>query len=75
MTAATVSGWRGHFLAGGQAALQTREANARDEELGRMKAKIGELTMENELLYNELLYEEARRLKQNLPLASRRSRT
>ncbi len=36
----------------------------------RLKAKIGDLTMETELLYAE-----ARRLKQNLPLASRGSRT
>ena len=70
VTAATVAGWRDHFLAGGQAALKTRQPDARDEEVMRLKAKIGDLTMEN-----ELLYEEARRLKQNLPLASRRSRT
>jgi Helix-turn-helix domain len=70
VTAATISGWRDHFLVGGQAALKTREADEHDEELRRLKAKIGDLTMEN-----ELLYEEARRLKQNLPLASRRSRT
>ena len=70
VTAATVSGWRDHFLSGGQAALKTRQADERDEEVRRLKAKIGELTMEN-----ELLYEEARRLKANLPLASRRSRT
>ena len=70
VTAATVAGWRDHFLAGGQAALKTRHADAHDEEVMRLKAKIGDLTMEN-----ELLYEVARRLKQNLPLASRRSRT
>jgi hypothetical protein len=70
VTAATVAGWRDHFLAGGQAALKTRQPDARDEDVMRMKAKIGDLTMEN-----ELLYEEARRLKQHLPLASRRSRT
>lgn len=70
VTAATVSGWRDHFLAGGQAALKTREADERDEEVLRLKAKIGDITMEN-----ELLREENRRFKQNLPLASRRSRT
>lgn len=70
VTAATVSGWRDHFLAGGQAALKTREADERDEEVLRLRAKIGEVTMEN-----ELLREESRRFKQNLPLASRRSRT
>ncbi len=70
VTAATVSGWRDHFLAGGQSALKMRQEDARDEEVMRLKAKIGDVTMEN-----ELLREEQRRLKQNLPLASRRSRT
>lgn len=70
VTAATVSGWRDHFLVGGQAALKTRQQDARDEEVMRLKAKIGDVTMEN-----ELLREEQRRLKQHLPLASRRSRT
>ncbi len=42
----------------------------RDEKVMRLKAKIGDVTMEN-----ELLREEQSRLKQNLPLASRRSRT
>ena len=70
VTAATVSGWRDHFLAGGQAALKMRQADAREEEVMRLKAKIGDITMEN-----ELLREEQRRLKQHLPLASRRSRT
>ena len=70
VTAATVSGWRDHFLAGGQSALKTRQQDARDEEVMRLKAKIGDVTMEN-----ELLREEQRRLKQYLPLASRRSRT
>ena len=50
VTAATVAGWRDHFLAGGQAALKTRQPDARDEEVMRLKAKIGDLTMENELL-------------------------
>jgi hypothetical protein len=70
VTAATVSGWRDHFLAGGQAALKTRQQDEREDEIHRLKAKIGDQTMEI-----ELLHEEARRLKQNLPLASRRSRT
>ena len=35
----------------GQAALKTRQPDARDEYVMRLKAKIGDLTMENELLY------------------------
>jgi hypothetical protein len=53
VTAATVSGWRDHFLVGGQAALKTRQADARDEEVHRLKAKIGDQTMEIELLREE----------------------
>ncbi len=61
-----MAGWREHFLAGGQAALKARQPDVRDDDVMRLKDKIGDLTMEN-----ELLYEKARRLKQNLPLPSR----
>ena len=50
VTAATLSGWRDDFLAGGQAALKSRPADDRDEEIARLRAKVGELTMDNELL-------------------------
>lgn len=39
MTAATVSGWRDHFLAAGQSALKTRQQDARDEEVMRLKGQ------------------------------------
>ncbi len=42
--------WRDKFLAGGQAELKSREADARDDEIRRLKTKIGDLTMDNELL-------------------------
>lgn len=45
VTAATVSGWRDHFLAGGQAALKTRQQDEREDEIHRLKAKIGDQTM------------------------------
>src|SRR5262249_41502352 len=48
--AATLAGWRDDFLAGGQAALKSRPADDRDEEIARLRAKVGELTMDNELL-------------------------
>lgn len=71
VTAATLSMWREEFLAGGGAALKTHRAeqDLQDGLIQRLKAKIGELTMEN-----ELLYEKARRLDEQLPLARRRSR-
>jgi len=50
VTAATLSGWRDDLLAGGQAALKSRSADGRDEEITRLRAKVGELTMDNELL-------------------------
>ena len=50
VTAAALSGWRDAFLAAGEAALKSRPADDRDAEIGRLKAKVGELTMANELL-------------------------
>jgi hypothetical protein len=50
VTDAALSGWRDNFLAGGQAALKSRPADDRDEEIARLRAKVGELTMDNELL-------------------------
>jgi transposase len=50
VTAATLSGWREDFLDGGKAALKSRPADGRDEQLRRLQAKVGELTMDNELL-------------------------
>src|SRR3954451_17348289 len=50
VTAAELSGWREAFLAAGEVSLKSRPADARDAEIGRLKAKVGELTMANELL-------------------------
>lgn len=71
VTAATLSQWREQFLAAGIAAVKSHanEHDHRGELIERLRAKIGELTMEN-----ELLYEKARRLDERLPLARRRSR-
>jgi hypothetical protein len=69
VTAATLSLWREEFVVGEQANLKTRQPTAQDEEILRLKAMIGDLTMRN-----ELLRERARALEANLPLAQRRSR-
>ena len=47
VTAATLSAWRDDFLAGGQAALKSRPADDRDEEIARLRAKwsISQLTV------------------------------
>ena len=39
VTAATLSGWRDDFLAGGQAALKIRPTDDRDDEIARLRAK------------------------------------
>jgi hypothetical protein len=49
VTAAELSTWRDAFLAGGEASLRTRPADDRDVEITRLKGKVGELTMNNEL--------------------------
>ncbi len=69
VTAATLALWRDHFLAAGQAGVRSRPTDARDEDLARLRAKIGELTMEN-----ELLRERAERAEAGHPFAQRRSR-
>ncbi len=69
ITAARVSQWRDQFLAAGQAGLKTRETDARDEDNRRLQAKIGELLMENELLYAKV-----HQLEVGSPLARRRSK-
>src|SRR3954447_1952315 len=50
VTAAELSGWREAFLAAGEASPRSRPADARDAEIGRLKEKVGELTMAAELL-------------------------
>jgi hypothetical protein len=69
VTAAELSGWREAFLAAGEASLKSRPADARDAEIGRLKVKVGDLTMANELLGAKI-----GRLEANRPLARRRSR-
>ena len=69
VTAAELSGWREAFLAAGEAVLKSRPADIRDAEIGRLKQKVGDLTMANELLEAKI-----ERLEVNRPLARRRSR-
>src|SRR3954463_6754173 len=69
VTAAELSGWREQFLAAGEASLRSRPADARDAEIGRLKEKVGDLTMTTELLEAKI-----GRLETARPLARRRSR-
>jgi hypothetical protein len=42
--------WRDRAFAGGESALKDRARDERDEEIARLQAKVGEITMANELL-------------------------
>ena len=64
VTAAAIAQWRDQFLAGGQAGLGRRETDERELEISRRRSKIGEITMEN-----ELLCERARRAEAAHPFA------
>jgi len=66
---ARLSEWRDRALAGAATALKERERDDRDDEIARLKAKVGEITMDNELLYAKIATMEGKR-----PLAHRRSR-
>ena len=69
VTAAALSGWRDAFLAAGEASLSTRPADGEGLESERLKAKLGEMLLERELLEAKIAALEGGR-----PLARRRSR-
>ena len=50
VTAATLSGWRDAFLAAGEANLASRPADGEALESERLKARLGEMLLERELL-------------------------
>jgi len=64
-----LSEWRDRVLLAAESTLKERERDARDDEIARLKTKVGEITMANELLYAKIDKLEAGR-----PLAGRRSR-
>ena len=68
-TAARLSEWRDRALVAAEAAMKERERDGQGEELLRLKAKLGEVTMANELLERKVAALEAGR-----PLGRRRSR-
>ena len=69
VSVARLSEWRGRALAGAEAAMKARERDGREEELLRLKAKLGEITVANELLERKVAALEGGR-----PLARRRPR-
>ncbi len=69
VTANRLAHWRDQAVFGAQGALKSRPRDATEEELGRLCHKVGELTMDNELLEERL-----RRLGDTSGPRSRRSR-
>jgi hypothetical protein len=69
VTVARLTEWRNRALVAAEAAMKERERDNRDEELLRLKAKLGEITMANELLEQKIAALEGGR-----PLGRRRSR-
>jgi len=71
VTAAALSGWRDAFLNAGEASLATRPADGGALEGERLKARLGEMLLERELLEAKIAALEARGTG---PLGRRRSR-
>lgn len=69
VTVAELSGWRDAFLEAGSASLKSRPRDDRDDRIAQLQAKLGAVTMDN-----ELLYEKVARLEGGRPLGRRRSR-
>ncbi len=67
VTAATLTAWRDAFLAAGEASLATRPRDGEELESERLKARLGEM-----LLREELLEAKIAALEANRPLARRR---
>jgi transposase len=60
VTAATLSGWREAFLTAGEASLSARPTDGEALESGRLKARLGEMLLERELLEAKIAQLEAR---------------
>jgi transposase len=54
VTAATLTAWRDAFLAAGEAALASRPGDGEELESQRLKAKLGEVMIERELLHEKI---------------------
>ena len=69
VSVAKLTEWRERALAGAASALKERERDDRDDEIARLKSKVGEITMDNEQLHARIDAMEGKS-----PLARRRSR-
>ena len=69
VTGATLSKWREAFLEGGLGALRSRPDDGQSKRIKELERKLGQVVMENELLYGKI-----DRMEAGLPLARRRSK-
>ena len=69
VTAADLSAWQDAFLEAGAASLKARARDGRDEKIDRLQSKLGEVLMDNELLYAKV-----DRLEAGAPFVGRRSK-
>src|SRR3954452_23494790 len=69
VTAATLTKWQDSFLGAGEPTLATRSTDGEALESERLKAKLGAMLLERELLEAKIAA-----LEENRPLARKRSR-
>lgn len=69
VTAADLSGWRDAFLEAGAASLKSRPRDDRDARIAQLQSKLGEMTMDC-----ELLQERIERMEEGRLFVRRRSR-
>ena len=69
VTAADLSEWWDKFLAAGEVSLKAQPRDGREDEINRLKSKVGGLTMDN-----ELLLERISRMETARPFVQRRSK-
>ncbi len=60
VSVAKLTEWRDRALAGAASALKERERDDREDEIARVKSKVGEITMDNELLFAKIAAMEAK---------------
>ena len=60
VTVAQLSEWRDDALASAEAGLKAQPRDQRDDEIARLKNKLGDVTMDNELLQEKIERLEAR---------------
>jgi len=67
VTAADPSGWRDAFLEAGAARLKSRPRDDRDARIAQLQAKLGEMTMDCDLLQEKIA-----RMEEGRPFVRRR---